>query len=70
MSSEMPKLKMVINVDSSRPVTVALYLVAMIVVIVGVDFVFFRSQFLERLIANVSVVLMFTAFYLRFLRRA
>ena len=47
---------------------VMLYVVAMIAVIVIVDFTFFRNRFLERLIANVGIVLVFVAFYLRFLR--
>lgn len=53
----------------SRQVTIVLYVVAMVVVIVGVDFAFFRNLFWERLIANVGIVLVFVAFYLRFLRR-
>jgi hypothetical protein len=52
-----------------RQVAVALYLVAMVAVIVGVDFAFFRNRFWERLTANIGVVLVFAAFYLRFLRR-
>jgi hypothetical protein len=52
-----------------RHLGVALYLVAMVVVIVGMDFAFFRNRFWERLAANIGVVLVFTAFYLRFLRR-
>ena len=51
-----------------RQVVVALYVVAMIAVIVGVDFAFFRNRFWERLTANIGVVLVFAAFYLRFLR--
>jgi hypothetical protein len=51
-----------------RQVAVALYVVAMVAVIVGVDFAFFRNRFWERLIANIGVVLVFAAFYLRFLR--
>jgi hypothetical protein len=51
-----------------RQVAVALYVVAMVAVIVGVDFAFFRNRFWERLMANVGVVLVFAAFYLRFLR--
>lgn len=47
----------------------ALYLVAMIAVIVGVDVAFFRNRFWERLIVNAGIVLVFAAFYLRFLRR-
>jgi hypothetical protein len=51
-----------------RQVAVALYLVAMVAVIVGLDVAFFRNRFWERLIANIGVVLVFAAFYLRFLR--
>lgn len=52
-----------------RQVTVVLYFVAMVVVIVGVDFLFFRNRFWERLAANIGLVLVFAAFYLAFLRR-
>jgi hypothetical protein len=51
-----------------RQVAVTLYVVAMVVVIVGMDFAFFRNRFWERLTANIGVVLVFAAFYLRFLR--
>jgi hypothetical protein len=51
-----------------RQVAVALYVVAMVAVIVGVDFAFFRNRFWERLTANIGVVLVFAAFYLRFVR--
>lgn len=46
------------------------YLVVMVVVIVGVDVLFFqhRQHILERLLVNVGIVLVFGAFYLRFLR--
>ena len=50
--------------------TIVLYVAAIVAVIVGVDLVFFRNQFWERLIANVGIVLVFAAFYLWFLRRA
>ena len=50
-------------------VAAVLYVVAMVAVIVGVDFAFFRSRFWERLIANIGIVLVFAAFYLRFLKR-
>lgn len=42
----------------------------MVAVIVGVDIVFFRDRFWERLIVNIGIVLMFAAFYLRYLRRS
>ena len=51
-----------------RQVAVALYVVAMVAVIVGVDLAFFRNRFWERLTANIGVVLVFAAFYFRFLR--
>lgn len=46
-----------------------LYVLAMVAVVVGVDVLFFRKLFWERLTVNVGVVLVFGAFYLRFLRR-
>jgi preprotein translocase subunit SecE len=52
-----------------RQASIVLYAVAMATVIVGVDFAFFRHRFLERLMANIGIVLVFVAFYLRFLRR-
>ena len=52
-----------------RQVAVVLYVVAMAAVIVGVDFAFFRHRFLERLMANIGIVLVFAAFYFRFLKR-
>ena len=52
-----------------RPVTRVLYVVAMAAVIVVVDFVFFRNRFWERLTVNIGIVLVFAAFYFRFLRR-
>jgi len=50
-----------------RRMVVVLYVLAMAAVIVGVDFVFFRNRFWERLIVNIGIVLVFGAFYLRFL---
>jgi hypothetical protein len=41
---------------------------AMIAVIVGVDVLFFRERFWERLMANVGIVLVCAAFFLRFLK--
>lgn len=45
-----------------------LYLVAMVAVIVAVDVLFFRNRFWDRLMANIGIVLVFAAFYFRFLR--
>ena len=54
-----------------NPAVRVLYVLAMIAVVVGVDVLFFRhrSWFWERLAANAGVVLLFVAFYFRFLRR-
>jgi len=51
-----------------RRVAVALYAVVMIAVIVGIDFLFFRNRFWERLTVNIGIVLVFAAFYLRYLK--
>lgn len=48
----------------------ALYVIAMAGVVVAVDVLFFRSHVWERLAVNVGLVLVFVAFYLRFLRHA
>ena len=52
-----------------RQLANVLYVVAMVSVIVGVDFLFFRNRFWERLAVNIGIVLVFVAFYLRFLGR-
>ena len=52
-----------------RKAAIALYVLAMVAVVVGVDILFFRHQVWERLIANVGIVLVFGAFYFRFLKR-
>ena len=53
-----------------KNVPAALYVVALIAVIVCIDVLFFRhrSWLWERLILNVGIVLVFLAFYLRFMR--
>ena len=47
----------------------AFYGMAMAAVIVGVDLLFFRNRLWERLTVNIGIVLVFVAFYLRFLKR-
>lgn len=54
--------------DMSR-ITVILYVAAMAAVIIGVDFSFFRGRFWERLAVNIGLVLVFGAFFMRFVRR-
>jgi hypothetical protein len=53
-----------------KQASTVLYVLALVAVVVGVDVVFFRHRFWERLMANVGIVLVFAAFYLRFLTRA
>ena len=55
--------------EMSRQVAIVFYVVAMVAVIVGADFVFFRNRFWERLTVNLGIVLVFAAFYFRFLKR-
>jgi hypothetical protein len=52
-----------------NPGSTVLYGLAMVAVVVGVDLLFFRDKewFWERLAANVGIVLVFGAFYFRFL---
>lgn len=54
----------------TRPAVAAVYVVSMAAVVVGVDVLFFRGHFWERLAANAGIVLVFVAFYFRFLHRA
>ncbi len=49
--------------------TAVLYVLVMVGVVVGVDVLFFRHHFLERLLVNVGVVSVFVAFYWAFLKR-
>jgi hypothetical protein len=51
-----------------RNTSTVLFVLVLIAVIVGVDLVFFRDRFWERLLANIGIVLVFAAFYLGFLR--
>jgi preprotein translocase subunit SecE len=55
-----------------RPVrsrtAVVLYVLALVVVVVGADILFFRHHVVERLIANIGIVLVFAAFYMTFLK--
>jgi cytochrome c oxidase subunit IV len=53
-----------------RQTRVVPYVLVLVIVVVGVDVLFFRHLFWERLSANVGIVLVFGAFYRRFLKRA
>jgi len=45
-----------------------LYVLVLMAVIVTVDVLFFKNRFWERLMVNIGIVLVFAAFYLRFLK--
>lgn len=51
-----------------RQIIVLLYVLLLIAVIVSIDFLFFKREFWERLIVNIGIVLVFIAFYLRFIK--
>ncbi len=53
-----------------KNVILAVYVAAMVAVIIAVDLLFFRHRFGERLIANIGIVLVFIAFYLKFLKHS
>jgi len=48
--------------------SVVLYIVVLIAVVVSVDILFFKHRLWEQLIVNIGIVLVFIAFYLRFLK--
>lgn len=52
-----------------RQVLVALYLLAMVGLIVGLDISVLQHHFLARLLVNIGIVLVFVVLYLRFLKR-
>lgn len=54
--------------DDRVRVILVFYVAAMIALIVGLDVTLFRYHFWERAAANVGIVLLFGAFYFRFLR--
>ena len=45
-----------------------LYVAVLIAVVASVDMPFFKDRFWERLMVNIGIVLVFAAFYLRFLK--
>lgn len=44
-------------------------MLALVAVVVAVDVLFFKNRFWQRLMVNIGIVLVFGAFYLRFLKR-
>jgi hypothetical protein len=55
-------------IEMTRNMSVVLYILVLIAVVVSVDLLFFKNRFWERLIVNIGIVLVFVAFYLRFLK--
>ena len=51
-----------------RNTYVVLYIFVLIAVVVSLDLLFFKDRFWERLMVNIGIVLVFAAFYLRFLK--
>jgi predicted cobalt transporter CbtA len=56
------------NETVARQAVTILYVLTLIAVVVGVDVLFFRHQLWERLTVNIGIVLVFAAFYVRFLK--
>jgi hypothetical protein len=54
----------------TRNMSIVLYTALMIAVVVGVDLLFFKDRFWERLTVNIGIILVFAAFYLRFLKNS
>ena len=52
----------------TRNLSIVLFIVMLIAVVVSVDLLFLKNRFWERLIVNIGIVLVFAAFYLRFLK--
>ena len=51
-----------------QPVVVAIFITAMVALIVGVDFTFVRDRPWTRLTVNAGIVLIFAVFYSIFMR--
>ena len=52
-----------------RQAAVALYVLALVAVVISADVLFFKNHLWERLAANVGIVLLFGAFYFRYSNR-
>lgn len=53
----------------TRQAFAAVYVLAMVAIIVGMDFAFLRGLFWQRLLVNIAIVLAAAALYLVFLKR-
>jgi len=61
--------RVLLRIEVGTRMATALYAVFVVAVIVTVDLLFFKNRFWERLIVNAGIVLVFAAFYFRFLKR-
>lgn len=52
----------------TKDILLMLYILGLIVVVVTVDFLFFRNRFWERLMVNLGIVLVFWTFYWKVLK--
>jgi len=52
----------------TRNMLIGLYVVVLIAVVISVDLLFFKNRLWERLMVNIGIVLVFAAFFLRFLK--
>jgi len=57
------------RIEMPKNIHAVLFALSMIAVVVSVDLLFFKNNSWERLIANIGIVLVFAAFYLRFLKK-
>ncbi len=57
------------RMEMTKNIYVVLFVLIMITIIVSMDLLFFKNRFWERLMANIGIVLVFIAFYLRFLKK-
>jgi uncharacterized membrane protein len=55
-------------IEMTKNVFAVIYILTLIAVVVSVDLLFFKNRFWERLMVNIGIVLVFAAFYLRFIR--
>jgi hypothetical protein len=57
------------NNPVGRPAIFVPFLLVLVAVVVAVDILFFRHQPGLRLVVNIGIVLVFAAFYFRFVKR-
>jgi len=51
-----------------KSITSVIYVLVMVATVVAIDIFIFRHYFWERLMSNIGVVLVYIAFYLRFMK--